>query len=169
MFQLPVIGICYATALRIQTLSAGRNIPPHRNWPALGSQQNLTPSKLFYNYCSPCHLCDSNPFAQYWIFITPVTGDQLHPFLECFTPRAHAPLSITNCMGLKLQFIPLLDCDLYLGSRCNLFFNCINILPSSPELIKKQIIFLLYPCTSSSTSTSTWSPLDFYEDILCHV
>lgn len=154
VFQLPDIESCYAIALWIKFLSAGRSILPHRDWAGniltfswiKAKAHSLTAFldllfslqllwiKLFHTVLNLHHSCNQgSPAFLYWGLYIETSGSVIH----------HKPY-----VSLQLQFLPLLDCDLHLVSRYNLFFNCINTPCSSivclhhlllVELIKKKI------------------------------
>lgn len=133
MFQLPDMESCYATALWIKSLSAGRSILPHRDWSGniltfswikakahsliafldlLFSLQLLW-TKLFHAVLNLHHSSNQGSAALlYWVCYTDSSCFVIH----------HKPY-----VPLKLQFFPLLDCDPHLVSRYNLFFNFFNL------------------------------------------
>lgn len=155
MFQLPDIESCYATALWIKPLSTGRSILPYRGWPGniltftwiKAKAHSLTAFldllfslqllwiKLFHAVLNLHHSCNQ--------------GSAVFPYQVHYTESSCFITHHKLYVPLKLQFFPLLDCDLHLVSRYNLFFNCFNT-PSIfylhhlwlVELITKQIILL---------------------------
>lgn len=158
-FQLPAIKSCYATALWIKLLSAGRSILPYGDWSGNILAFSWTKAKArsltaFLTYCSPCSSRESNSFTQHWIFIHSCNqGSAVFLYWVHYTECSCSVIHHKPYVLLKPQFFAFLDCDLHLVSGYNLFFKCFNTLFSSilylhhlwlVELIEKRLFSLIH-------------------------